>query len=340
MAELLLSYQWLLLPTLAAAMWAMNNHIDGWMLSRFFKDDGGVGGLIIVSAIASIIATPFLLARDPSVLSFSFAEPASVVSFIGCRMEGYRVCSDVNIASITTYLIISTAMLDVAVLWCYLKALQKDEPTQVIIYYQLVPVFGLLGGWLLLNETINNDQGVAIAVILLGTTMMSFGLVKGKATFMWNTFLFMVPASAMWGFELVVFKLAALEINVWHALFWKHLALTSLGIVLFLAVPNYRRSFMFVMKSNSVAILGLNLFNEATYMVGTISVAIAVMPHDVAVVLAPETFQPIFVFVIAVYMAKYVSEYATEKFDLGHALKKASAIVVTLLGTYLLVVST
>lgn len=321
-------------------MWAMNNHIDKGLLTHFFKDDGGIGGLIIVSAIASILATPFLIIMDPSALDVSLARPQEVISFLQCRVGGDEVCTDINIAGVTTYLIIATSVLDIGVLWCYLKAIQKDEPTQVIIYYQLVPVFGVFAGWWLLGETINSGQTIAMAVVLLGTTMMTFGLVKGRVSFMWNTFFFMVPAAALWAFELAIFKLAALEINEWHTLFWKHIVLAVLGITLFIAVPSYRKSFLFVMKSNSAAVLGLNLFNEATYMVGTIAVAVAVMPQDVAIVLVPETFQPIFVFAIAALMVKFLPRYAPEDFDLNHTLKKVAAIGVTLIGTYVLILNT
>lgn len=336
---LLHSHLWFLLPTLAALMWAMNNHIDKGMLSHFFKDDGGIGGLVIVSAIASIIATPLLLYMDPSALDISFARPQEVLDFLSCRIEG-GVCNTGNIPGVTTYLIAATSVFDIVVLWCYLKAIQKDEPTQVIIYYQLVPVFGVLAGWWLLGETISHEQGIAMGVVLLGTTLMTFGLVKGKVSFHWNTFLFMVPAAAVWAFELAVFKLAALEINEWHALFWKHIVLALLGVILFITVPSYRKSFLFVMRSNSATVLGLNLFNEATYMVGTIGVAVAVMPQDVAIVLVPETFQPIFVFAIAALLAKFWPRYAPEDFDLNHTLKKVAAIGVTLIGTYLLIMST
>lgn len=255
-------------------------------------------------------------------------------------MSASKACTGIDIAGVTTYLIIVTAILDIVVLWCYLKAIQKDEPTQVIIYYQLVPVFGLAAGWLLLGETVNGGQGIAMAVILLGTTMMTFGLVKGKVSFALHTFFYMIPAAAVWGFELAIFKLAALEVNEWHALFWKHIVLALLGVILFLTVPSYRKSFLFVMKSNSGTVLGLNLFNEVTYMIGTISVAVAVMPEDVAIVLIPETFQSIFVFAIALFLVKFLPKYASESFDLKHTFKKMTSIAVTLLGTYLLIINT
>ena len=42
----------------------MCNHIDKILLERYFKE-GGVGTLLIVSALTSVIANPFLYAADP-----------------------------------------------------------------------------------------------------------------------------------------------------------------------------------------------------------------------------------------------------------------------------------
>jgi hypothetical protein len=49
-------------------LWSICNHIDKIILEKYFKE-GGVGALIIVSALASVIATPFLYLFDPSVMN-------------------------------------------------------------------------------------------------------------------------------------------------------------------------------------------------------------------------------------------------------------------------------
>ena len=88
-------------------LWAMCNHIDKIILERYFKE-GGVGTLIIISALASGIAAPFLYLIDPSVL-------------------------DVGRGSLE--IIVVTALLDVVMLWAYLNAMQRDDSSRVIVYY-------------------------------------------------------------------------------------------------------------------------------------------------------------------------------------------------------------
>jgi hypothetical protein len=70
---------WFVLAVISPLLWAMCNHIDKIVLDRYFKE-GGVGTLIIVSALASVIATPFLYLIDPSVLDVGEVISASSLS--------------------------------------------------------------------------------------------------------------------------------------------------------------------------------------------------------------------------------------------------------------------
>jgi uncharacterized membrane protein len=246
----------------------MCNHIDKHLLSKYFtEEDEGVGALMIVSALASIIATPFLFIADPSVM---------------------------EVGNGNFQIIALTACLDVLLLWSYLMAMQKDDASNVIVYYQLVPVLGILTGYVLLGEVISDMQFVAMGIVIFGTSIISFDNTEGKFTFKLRTVGFMLIACSCWAFELALFKVAALEENPWRSLFWKHIVLVVIGIVMFAFIPKYRVSFLKVMRSNSVPVLGLNLTNEVLYMFGTVIYGFAAMLAPVALVLLTETFQSSF----------------------------------------------
>ena len=235
-------------------LWAMCNHIDKIVLERYFKE-GGVGTLIIVSALASVIATPFLYLIDPSVLD------------VGKGNFG---------------IIVVTAVLDIVLLWAYLNAMQRDDSSRVIVYYQLVPIFGIVAGRVFLGEVISNDQLVAMGVVILGTSIVSLENVEGRFRFKGRTVGFMLIACASWAAELAIFKVVALEENVWRSLFWKHIVLMILGVLMYLFIPRYRTSFQAAMRTNSVPLLSANLLNEALYMLGTVSYGLAAMLAPVA----------------------------------------------------------
>lgn len=302
---------WFILATLAPLLWAGCNHIDKIILEKYFKE-GGVGTLLIVSALGSAIATPFLCLIAPSILETSKGD---------------------------LLIIIVTAMLDIVLLWSYLEAMQQDDSSNVIVFYQLVPVFGIVSGWFFLGEIISNRQLVAMMIVMLGTGIVSFEEVGGRFRFKMRTVGFMFIACSCWAIELAIFKVVAIEENVWRTLFWKHIILAILGVAIYLLVPGYRASFLEAVRRNSVPLFLANFLNETLYMLGTISYGVAVMSAPVALVLLTETFQSIFVFLLAIFIVKFIPKLATERVERRHLLRKVLAICVTGIGTYLLLVA-
>src|SRR3989338_5886220 len=137
---------WFFLALIGPFLYAMTNHIDKVLLEKYFKE-GGVGTLILVSSLVSVFALPFIFWADPTVLSVS-GTGIFVLAVVG--------------------------VLDILVLWFYLLALKDEEPSIAIVFYQLVPVFGLILGYFILGEVLTQAQLIAMAIIILGTTIISF----------------------------------------------------------------------------------------------------------------------------------------------------------------------
>lgn len=93
------------------------------------------------------------------------------------------------------------------------------------------------------------------------------------------------------------------------------------------------------MRTNSVPLLSANLLSEVLYMLAVVAYGLAAMLAPVALVLLTVTFQSIFVFLIAILIARFVPKLATETVDRTHVALKGVAICITGLGTYLLLVA-
>lgn len=291
---------------MAPFLYAITNHVDKILLQNYFKE-GGVGTLIIFSSLLSFIAIPVVLFVDPTVLQTDWF----------------------NIAILTV-----VGAMNLILLWCYLQALNADEPTVVIIFYQLVPVLGLILGYLVLGEMITLMQGVAMALIIVGACIMTLASDEdGKLTIRLRTLGYMVIASLCWAGESTLFKKVALEENVWRSFFWESLSMVVIGIILFLFVRRYRQSFLKALKVNSKPILGLNVFNESVYITGNMAASFMVVLIPVALNLLMNSFQPIFVFVIGLVLAWFIPNYATETAR-SRWKQKLLAIVFTGLGAY------
>jgi hypothetical protein len=148
----------------------------------------------------------------------------------------------------------------------------------------------------------------------------------------------MTAAAFFWALESVIFKAVALEENLWRSLFWEHLMLTLVGILIFIFIRSYRVNFLLAIKDNSRSILSLNISNEAIYIFGNTATAFAYMLAPVGLVLLTESFQPIFVLAIGIFLTIFFPKISVEKIQAKHIWQKIIAIGITGIGTYLLFV--
>lgn len=303
---------WFFFTLIAPFFYALTNHIDKVLLEKYFKKHG-VGTLMLFSSLLSALALPLLFWADPQALSVSH----------------YHI-----------FILVCVAVCNVIVLWCYFLALKDDEASIVIVFYQLVPVFGYLLGFFILNETLTSLQLTAMAIIILGTTIISFEIDSdNNFKLRGQTIGYMLTASFFWALGSVIFKAVALEENVWRSLFWEHVVLTCIGIGLFVSVGAYRKNFIIAIKKNSVAITSFNILNEVLYMAGNAIFAYAYLLAPISIILLLNSFQPIFVLAVGIILTIFFPKITVEKIKAKHLWQKFIAICITGVGTYLLLIS-
>lgn len=300
---------WFLIAIIGPLCYALTNHIDKLLLERYFKK-GGAGTLILFSSILSILALPVLYFVDPTVL-------------------------DLHIVHIL--ILFSVGLMNIAVLWFYLLALRDDEASVVIVFYQLVPVIGYFLSFFILGELLTKMQLIAMATIILGASIISFEIdTDNNFKLRTKTAVYMLAASFFWALESVVFKFVAIESNIWRALFWEHFALVIVGVLIFIFIKSYRHSFISAIRLNSTGIISLNILNEGLYMTGNAVMGYAVLLAPVAAVLLMNSFQPLFVLAIGILLTLCIPKIVSEKIYLKHLWQKGAAILITGIGTYLL----
>ena len=300
---------WFLIALIGPILYALTNFIDKLLLEKYFKN-GGVGTLVLISSLISIFVLPFIFLIDNTVFSVGYIQ-------------------------ILTLAVVG--ILNVVVIWCYLLALRDEEASIVVVFYQLVPVFGSVLGYFVLGEILSQIQLIAMAVIILGTTIISFEIdAENKFKLRKGTVPLMLIAALAWAIESVLFKMVALEENLWRSLFWEHLMMTVVGLIIFIFIRSYRDDFLSAIRDNSRKILSLNVLNETLYITGNIVVAFAYLLAPIGLVLLTESFQPIFVFALGIFFTFFFPKVATEKIYARHILQKVIAICITGIGTYLL----
>jgi len=300
---------WFFIALIGPFLYALTNHIDKVLLEKYFKESG-VGTLLLFSSLLSALALPFLFLADPTAFSVG-AMNILALAFVG--------------------------ILNVAVLWCYLMALKDEEASVAVVFYQLVPVFGYILGYLILDEVLTQMQLIAMAIVIFGTAIVSFEIdTENRFRLRKATVPLMLGAAFFWALESVIFKAVALEEALWRSLFWEHLMLTLVGIGIFAFVRSYRMHFLTAIRENSRGILSLNVANESLYMLGNIAFSIAYLLAPVALVLLTESYQPLFVFAIGIFLTLFFPKLTSEKIQARHLWQKGIAIAITGIGTFLL----
>jgi len=197
---------WFIISIIPPMIWAATNHIDKYLLNRFFKNSGG-GPLVIMSALSSILPVVLIAALIPDKIWIGFL-PALITFGLGI------------IFVVTSFL--------------YLKALSKDEPSVVVPMFQLITVFNYILGLIFLNEHLTTMQIAACLLVIIGAVAITLDLTKGKFHLKKGVFLIMLLDCAIISAYDLIFKKYALATNFWGAMFWPYVCFFITGILLLL----------------------------------------------------------------------------------------------------------
>lgn len=300
---------WLLIAALGPLLYALANHLDKLIISRFLPDEEHDGyAPALFSSIFGLLALPFIVVFNPQVV---FIDPW-VATALACN-----------------------GMLVVGVLFCYFTALRHDEASYVVPFYQTIPLFAFALGYVFLGETITRAQAAGGLVVLLGAMMLSFepGM---RMSFKWNVVVPMLAASFLYSLNDVFFKFFGLETGFWAAAFWGYVGAALLGVFLFVVWGKLRREFIaFVIHARARGI-GAASSSELLYLVGEGTMNYALLLAPIALVTLANALQPLFVFLLGILITLFVPGFVAESMSTRVLWHKGVAILFLVIGTYLI----
>jgi drug/metabolite transporter (DMT)-like permease len=299
---------WFFLALIGPILYACANHTDKYIISKYLKNEE-VGALIIFSSIFSIIALPIVLYIHPSVFNVGF-------------LHGI-------ILGINSMLVVIAVLL-------YLYALQRDEASYVVPFYQTIPIFAFILGYFVLGESVNIFQGLASLIIILGTLVLSVDWGLGKITFKKHVVLLMLGASLLYAINGIVFKLIAVNEGFWPSTFWGLIGKIILGFIFLIFIPHYRLQFLETMKEGGSPVFFLNSLSESLFIVGEAVTQYSTLLAPVALVLLVNSLQPLFVFIFGVVLALFSRSVGQESLDQSAVRQKVIGVGLIILGSYFL----
>lgn len=296
---------WLLIAIWAPLLWALSNHIDKHLITRF-GEGIGIKGLITFSSLFSIFLILIAYLFDSNIFSIVLS---------------YRFI-----------LIISGILYTLAIL-LYLYALSEDEASIVTPTFQLIPVFAFFLGFIFLNETIAVKQLLGGLIVILGAIIISTNFSTFR--FRKKVFWLMISSSLSFAIYQILFKIGAGE-SFWNGVFWQAIGIFISAVFLF-CLPAFRKEFLSIFKKDSLTIIGFSSLIELTTVGGNLLISKALLLAPVAaMVLMVESFQPIFVFLLGIMITIFIPTFGKEDLSRKMMIRKIWAIAIILIGSSML----
>ena len=165
---------WLFFSLAAPFLWACTTVMDGALRKSFIKND-----LALTLAVSA--------GRLPIMIAFFL-------------IAGFEV------PDISSFLFIMLG----GILWTvpvflYYKALEKEDPSNIAIFTQLVPIFALIMAFFVLGEKLSMYQGIAFLFLILGGALAGVKKLKG----VWHlskAFFLIAIACFLWAASDIIFK--------------------------------------------------------------------------------------------------------------------------------------
>lgn len=299
--------QWFWIALAAPALWGLVNHVDKYIISKYFTGKG-VGSLVLFTSLSGFAFSIFIALFDPSVFHFGIVS-AVIIAING----GILVASFIP----------------------YLHALEGEEASMITALYQLIPVFGYFLALIFLHEQLSTKQILASLLIIVGSIVISLDLSE-RIRFKARPFFLMILSAFMLAVNAVVFKIIALEGNFWGTAFWEYIGGTLLGLSLFAFVKLYRTQFLATIAKSRLKVLGLNSFSELLNIFAKLLANFASLLAPLALVWVVNGFQPLLVFVYGLVLTLFFPGISKEKMDRNTIIQKLSSIILIFIGVYFL----
>lgn len=301
---------WIFFALLGPLLWSFVNHLDKYVLEKYFQELG-VGAFLIFTSLFSISVLPFLLFFNAHIL----------LSFD------------------SILILITTGILNLLWIYLYLEALHRDEASTVVPLLQITPIFSYFFGYLFLHEVIPQDKLFAVFIIICSAMFLSFEFNhERKIHFKKKVFFLMFLCTFCVALSESLFKTVAIHSDFSSSLFWQYIGFIFGGLLLFVLNRNMRFDFISIFKQRSLKkILASSGVAEILTIGGNISVSYATLLAPLVFITTISGFQPIFVFIEGTLLTLLFPQIAHEKIDKHNISKKILGITAICIASYYLV---
>ena len=297
---------------LAAVFWAITNHIDKYMISKAVKNADHRALVVVSSLVAGLVM-------------------AIIYAFI-C---GFNFTLDWQ----SILILFGNSALYALTLVFWFKAISRDDPTIVVIMFQLIPVFSLIISPLFLKEdAIRPLQLVGGAITTLAAISVTYESSKKKFSKKKLVTLGLMTCTSL-GYALwfIIERYVNQNHDFNETTFWSNATLFLVGVLILIFIKSYRKSFKKMLKTNGAKIISINLINELFNSFGGIFSTLASTMASVAIVsFISQGVQPFAVMILGIIITKLFPKLGKETIHKKEVLKRTITIIICAIGLALI----
>ncbi len=298
----------LILATIAAFLFAATNHIDKYLISKAVKN-ADYRALILVSTIIAggVMSIIYLF-----VCNFQLSFDWQSILLLFANSAFYTLAN---------------------IVW--FKALDRDDTTIVVIMFQLIPVFILLLSPLFLaNQDIQPIQLMGCAIVTAAAIAVTFEPDKKRfSKHKLVTLALMTFVSLAYAVWFIVERFVNQNHDFSQTTLWSNITLFVVGILIFVLLKSFRKSFTTMLHTNGVKVVGLNLVNELFNSFGGVMTTLAETMASVALVsFTGQGIQPFAVMILGILITKFFPKIEKENITKREIIKRVIAVIICIIG--------
>lgn len=297
---------------IAATLYAATNHIDKYLISKGVKN-ADFRSLLVVSTVIA----------------------GAVMSIIYLFVCGFSITFEWK-----SFLILLANSVIVSVAYIlYFKALAREDTTIVAIMFQLIPVFMLfLSPLFLSNQSISPLQLIGGIVATFAAILVTFEPSKKRFNKEKLTVLgIMTLVSIAYAIWFILQRYVTLDHDFNQTMFWTSVSQFTVGVLIYVFLPSFRKSFHKMLRTNGKKIISLNLANELLSSFGNVLSTAAGMLASVALVsFVSQSFQPFAVMGLGILITIFFPKIEREAITKAEIAKRVVAVIVCIVGLALI----
>lgn len=297
---------WILFAFSGPVLWAASTHIDKYLVERYFKNSD-TAVLMVFTAWIGLIMLPFIWIFEPSTIALPF---------------------------LSIFVMIVSGILYMGAILFYLRAIQSAEASVVAPLFQMSILFTFALGYLILHETLTQNNALGVAFIIAGALALSLDTSFRFRALKLRILLLMLLCTFVLALSTVIFKFFAIQESFWSTTFWTYVGEALFGIGI-LAIPRYLKQFKTLLKTNTGALLAVNGVNELINLGGGLGVRFASLFAPVVIISAISSTTTLFVFIFGILLTIFLPHLAREDISRANLLQKGMAAILVTIGVIL-----